>query len=333
MPITVKTKVRAAALGLCLAAALGARGQPAPDYRGDPVPAEVDRMYTSGLAFLLRSQTPAGNWPGQYGDQPAVVGLAVLAMLAQGDDPNTGNCARAIRRGLEYIFANTDNETGYIGTSMYNHAFATLALAEAYGSVDDRRLGPVLQKAVALILAAQDNNPQGAWRYRPDSHDADTTVSGAQMVALYAARNAGLTVPDRALQSGLDFFARCQHVSGAFGYMTPETGRRPTSAIGALVLALARRQDSCRAAVQALEKMGFDESLYAYYYLYYASQAFFHDPAGSWKKWNAENIRRLAARQNSDGSWSDSGGGTALPTAGALLSLALNYRYLPIYER
>jgi len=34
-------------------------------------------------------------------------------------------------------------------------------------------------------------NTFGAWRYSPESKDADTTVSGAQMVALFAARNAG----------------------------------------------------------------------------------------------------------------------------------------------
>ena len=68
---------------------------------------------------------------------------------------------------------------------MYNHGFATLALAESYGAVNDDRLGPALQKAVRLILTSQEANPTKAWRYSPDARDADTTVSGAQMVALH----------------------------------------------------------------------------------------------------------------------------------------------------
>ncbi len=79
---------------------------------------------------------------------------------------------------------------------MYNHGFSTLALAEAYGAVDDPRLGPALQKAVRLIVSAQEANSLHAWRYSPDAKDADTTVSGAQMVALFAARNAGIPVPE-----------------------------------------------------------------------------------------------------------------------------------------
>ena len=59
-------------------------------------------------------------------------------------------------------------------------AFATLALAELYGAVDDPRVGPALQRAVTLILEAQKRNQKGAWRYRPESNDADTTVSGGQ---------------------------------------------------------------------------------------------------------------------------------------------------------
>jgi hypothetical protein len=52
----------------------------------------------------------------------------------------------------------------------------------------------------------------------------------------------------------------------------------------------------------------------------------------AWEKWNLENARRLTALQGSSGSWSGSEG-DAFATSAALLSLALNYRYLPIYER
>ena len=76
-----------------------------------------------------------------------------------------------------------DEKTGYIGNSMYNHGFASLALADAYGAVQDERIAPVLQKAINLILTSQEKNRFKAWRYTPDAQDADSTVSGACFVA------------------------------------------------------------------------------------------------------------------------------------------------------
>ncbi|NIP93914.1 MAG: squalene--hopene cyclase, partial [Akkermansiaceae bacterium] len=150
-----------------------------------------------------------GNWPDRNGSEPAVVGLCVMAFLAHGEDPNHGPYAGNIRRGIEYIMDQQNSGNGYIGSSMYNHGFATLSLAEAYGVLRDDRVAQALKKAVDLILSAQERNPRGAWRYTPESPDADTTVTGAQMVALFAARNAGLPVPDEALKKGQAFLKRC----------------------------------------------------------------------------------------------------------------------------
>ena len=58
-----------------------------------------------------------------------------------------------------------------MGPQMYDHGFATLALAECYGMVDDKRIAPALKKCVALILQAQKSNPRHGWRYSPDAKD------------------------------------------------------------------------------------------------------------------------------------------------------------------
>ena len=159
---------------------------------------EVDRIYVKGLQYLSSTQTERGNWDDRpYGMEPGVVGLTMVSILAHGDDPNHGPYALTVSRALDFILSEQTPRTGYIGRTMYNHGFATLALAEAYGSVIDERIGPALELAINLILTSQSNNPKNAWRYSPESKDADTTVSGAQMVALFAARNAGLSVPHR----------------------------------------------------------------------------------------------------------------------------------------
>ncbi len=160
------------------------------------IASEVDSTYLAGMRFLQRTQAEEGNWPDeQHGTEPAITAFAVISILAHGDDPNFGPYAKTVHSGLDYILKQMDPVTGYIGPSMYNHGFSTLALAESYGAVDDPRLGTALQKAVRLIISAQEQNPRHAWRYSPEARDADTTVSGAQLVALMAARNARIPVP------------------------------------------------------------------------------------------------------------------------------------------
>lgn len=298
------------------------------------IPPDIDRMYVKGIQYLARKQNSAGSWDVPFGAEPAVVGLSMLSILAHGEDPNYGPYKDTIRHALDFILKNQDPNTGYIGTSMYNHGFSTLALAESYGYLHDDRIGPALRKAVDLILSAQSRNPSHAWRYSPDSPDADTTVSGAQMVALFAARNAGIGVPEDSIRRALRFFADCQTPDGGIGYTAPGGPDGARTAIGAVVFSLARQQKSAafRSAIDYLNSNPKDEGGYHHYYLYYAAQAYFRVSPQAFDAWNAQNVKSLSATQLDDGSWS-SGLGPVFSTAASLLSLALNYRLLPIYER
>lgn len=306
-------------------------------FEGQPngLPTVVESIYVKGLNFLVKNQAEDGSWPSiNYGGNPGVVGLAVIAMMAHGDNPNWGPYSVNIHRGIDFILDNTNSKTGYIGTSMYNHGFATLCLAEAYGEVDDARLGPALKKAVECLLDSQKQNPRGAWRYSPSSKDADTTVSGAQMVALIAARNAGIAVPEEAIKKGLRYFRECQHESGGIGYTSNNSPNAPRTAIACLVLSLAKEQNSqeYKNAWSYLSNQPYEQSSYKFYFLYYASQAYFRNSPQSWERFNTQNINYLLEAQNEDGSWNGQFG-SVFTTSASLLSLALNYRYLPIYER
>lgn len=315
------------------AGCISSHGQELFTEQSDSSPLLVERSYTKGLQFLARKQNPEGNWADSpYGAEPGVVGLAVVAMLAHGDDPNFGPYSKAIHKGLEYILKQ-QAPNGYIGRSMYNHGFGALALAEAYGMVDNPQLGPALDKAIKLIVSSQAKNPLMGWRYSPDSTDADSTVSGAQMVAMFAARNAGLNVPEEAIQKGLKFFQTCQAADGGYGYTPNTPGNATRTAIGCLVLSLAKQKSTkeYEKAFGFLQKSTPDSS-YPQYYLYYAAQAYFHANPQAWQTWNRQNIRTLTASQTSEGSWEGQFGPT-FGTAASLLSMALNYRYLPIYER
>ena len=300
----------------------------------DVIPPELDRTYTKAMQYLVKTQAQDGSWPSQYGTEPAVVALSLLSILAHGEDPNSGPYHVTVHRCIDFILNNQNTTTGYIGRTMYNHGFATLALAESYGAVQDPRIGPALQKAVDLILTSQAHNPYNAWRYSPESPDADTTVSGAQMVALFAARNAGIGVPEDAINKALKFFVSCQTPDGGIGYTGPGGPNTARTSIAALVFALAKQEKSAayKGAMAFLKTGIADQSPYHEYYLYYAAQAMFRGGPSTFDPWNAENIKILTHTQTDDGSWSGQLGPT-FSTAASLLSLALNYRLLPIYER
>ena len=306
-----------------------------PGRAADVIPAQAEMVYQRGLEYLAKNQNEKGSWNDNVGSEPGVVGLCVAAFLAHGEDPVNGPYAKNIRNGIDFILSGQNESNGYIGSSMYNHAFATKALAEAYGVVDDPRIAPALKKAVDLILSSQKRNRLGGWRYTPDSRDADTTVTGSQIVTLFAARNAGLAVPEDAIRKGLVYLNNNRASDGGYGYTSP-SGTKPTlTAIGVLCLALAKEKDSkgYLASVEYLRKqLDYRDRYYPYYFEYYMSQALFHADDAAWRDWNARNIRYLATIQATDGSFPGNQG-PSFNTAGALLSLALNYRFLPIYEK
>lgn len=301
----------------------------------DSIPPQVDGIYERGLKYLAERQSANGTWSDQTGSEPGVVGLALIAFLAKGEDPNHGPYARPIRRALDYLISQQRASNGYIGSSMYNHGFATLALAEAYGMVDHPEVAEALRKAVDLILNAQERNPSGAWRYTPESRDADTTVAGCQIVALLGARNAGIPVPDDAIRKALAYMARCRGSDGGYGYTSAGSSKVTLTAIGVTCLALAKEKDGkgfARSTEYLRDSLNYRDSNYPYYFEYYMAQALFHADDAAWEEWNRKNIRYLSVLQRPDGSWPGNKG-EAFSTSGALLSLALNYRFLPIYEK
>jgi hypothetical protein len=204
-----------------------ALAQPPNARIGEAVPRDVRELYEKGMQYLAKTQSESGEWTGgQQG--PGVTGMALMVFLASGEDPNFGIYSHNVRRAVRSIVAAQDANTGYLGSSMYHHGFATLALAEAYGAVDDRQvwpdgkkprsIGKALELAVRAAITSQKKNSLGAWRYSPGSTDADTSVSGAVLVGLLAARNAGIEVPDEAIDRAISYYVSMTSTSGEVGY-------------------------------------------------------------------------------------------------------------------
>jgi len=335
---------------LLLLCGSSSRGQLPQVKTGEAIPRDMREIYDRGLAYLVSKQSDNGSWAGGGEQGPGVTGMCLMVLLASGEDPNFGLYSTQVRKALRNIISQQDANTGIMGSSMYNHGFAMLGLAEAYGAVDDRNLyaageankrtiGQALELAVRAAITSQKKNSLGAWRYSPDSTDADTSVSGAVLVGLLAARNAGIEVSDESIDKAVNYYTKMTSGSGMVGYSGGFGGFDESTArisIATLVYAVARRKDlpqfkaTLGNLTSKLEQP--TQSHYLEYARYYQAQALFQGDVAAWEKWNNLLVKQLKASQAADGSFSGQFG----PTVGTslnLLALALNYRFLPIYER
>jgi hypothetical protein len=202
--------------------------------------------------------------------------------------------------------------------------------------IDDPRVGPALRKATGLIVSSQ--NALGGWRYSVGSSDADTTVSGAQMIALRAAASAGIEVPIETVKRGVKYYMTCFCPGGGFGYTGPSGPNMPRAGIGLLVLSLsgAYKTPQAKATADFILQGGAGRGHrgYFYYMCYYCSQAMYQAGGKYWRHWNRTMTPTLISMQQADGSWPPGGtGGVTCNTAFALLALEVNYNLLPIYQR
>ena len=341
---------------ICLAAFSieWAYGQNTAIRYGRGVPPTVRAINDRSLSYLANTQMDDGSWPGgEIGS--GITGICVMAFMASGEDPDFGPYATHIRKALRNIIANQDAKTGYLSGlghgPMYHHGFAMLALSEAYGAVNEQQLwqgsqfpveqrrtiGQALELAVRCALTAQQTNPWGAWRYSPYSMDADTTVSGTVLMGLLGARNAGIEIPNEAIDKALSFFQTNTMRHGTVSYQPANSyGNGITrTAIGTLVYAIGKRKNTSEyKATSEFIKKRIDQDVndHPFYHRYYMAQALFHSDLEAWQAWNQRIIERLQKMQNEDGSFTSSHG-TAYGTGMSVLALALNYRLLPVYER
>src|SRR5262249_31129836 len=123
--------------------------------------------------------------------------------------------------------------------------------------------------------------------------------------------------------------------SGGIGGMDESLAR---ISIATLVYSLARRKDLLQfkgALGYLVGKVGFTRHPGVWwidYQRYYQAQALFQGDPEAWKKWNKLLVQQLKAAQQADGSIPGQHGAAA-GTSLSLLALAVNFRFLPIYER
>lgn len=295
-----------------------------------------------GLEWLAKVQKADGSFGsdvGSYagGDVPGIVGIAGLAFMADGNMPDEGPYGRQVAKALEYVLKRTEPSGLIGGGQMYGHGFGTLFLAEAYGTTQRQDVKEKLQLAVRLIVQCQ--NKEGGWRYNPTPQDADISVTICQLMALRAARNAGIKVPKATIDKAMDYVKRSQEPDGGFSYMLNSRGSAfPRSAAGVACLYYAgiyegKEIESGTKYLMAHPPGGGGSNDYHYFYgQYYATQAMFMAGGEAWKKFWPALRQDMIKRQGKDGGWSAQMGGV-LSTSMALICLEVPNRLLPILQK
>jgi hypothetical protein len=318
----------------------------------------TDLAIDRGLAYLNAHRNREGYFgTGGYTGNVAVTSLAAMAFMAAGNTPNRGPYGQIITNALRFVLSQENRDGGHPGYlnnptasphgPMYGHGFATLFLAEAYGMVHDPVLREEVQnklhKAVDLILKSQ--NFEGGWRYTPDSRDADLSVTICQIMALRAARNAGLFVPRSKVDKCVEYVKACQELrSGYFRYMKMQSGgsnqgfARTAAGICALYSAGIYHGREIEAGLRYLSNSrptmpGLTRPDMHYYYgHYYAVQAMWTAGDHYWRDWYPTTRDELLSRQTTEGSWLDQ----ICPhyaTAMACIILQVPNNYLPILQK
>ena len=321
-----------------------------PAAAGDGAPeltAEASRAIDKGLEHLLAAQKKDGSWDsdGQGGQAVACTSLSLMAFMGKAQFPGFGPYGEQLDRGMKWLLQEAKKRPdGYLGTVMYEHGFATLALSEMWGMVrdpkDDDEIKEALEKAAEVILRSQ--NPGGGWRYQPQADAGqDTSCTMTVFHALASAHQAGIVVPNATIAKVVKYLGGVYNrQTGVFSYMGDPKDKSPgCTAGGAYIAQLVgqRETEMVNAAIRYLKSRSpgiFSVREYYYYTHYYAIQAMVQAGDEEYVWWYPKIRDELIKRQNAQGSWAPTTPGTiSYETPMAIIILSTPHRYIPIYQR
>lgn len=325
------------------------------DEKNDPLAQKIDLSLRRAAGWLALEQKASGAWStNDFGESTATTSLAIMALLACGHVPGEGPYGQHLTRGVGWLLAQQRDNGLLVGGErshgpMYSHGIATLMLAEVCGMVipaQSDRCREVLQKAVKLIVDAQNHQKppehDGGWRYQPTSGDADLSVTAWQLLALRAAKDIGCDVPAENIDRAIAYVRRL-HVKhdGGFGYMVGHGSTITRAGTGITALEVCgehRTPETLAAAKLILSRPLTRGEHYFYYGAYYCTIGMYKVGGDEWQQSRESLYRTILDLQNPDGYWDPEDGterqaGRVYSTSLSMLALAIEYGYLPIYQR
>lgn len=338
-----------------------------------------------GLAYLAAQQNEDRSFSVAAGEDAkraplAVTALAALAFMSGGSTTGRGPHRQQVQSAIQYLLDHQVEapppgvgpsrdgvvQYGYFTvesdhtSKMHGHGFATLAVAEAYGTLnvdrsygesagpkareDLRRMRDALAAAVRLIEESQAE--VGGWYYRPYEKDHEGSMTVLMIQALRAARNVGIDVDRGVIERAVRYMHNSQRPDGAFRYQlghTTATYALTAAAVATLnasgdydsqVIDLGiefmRRQDPILNADQWAVDHNFP-----FYGRLYAAQAYYlyRDPR-LWEEWYPRVVDVLESLQTDSAGYFEGGEyGRVYATAMSCLVLQIPCQYLPIFQK
>jgi len=318
------------------------------------VDAQTERVIEGSLKWLAQQQQidPKDKDVGYWGTSreesrypTAMTGYTLMAFMAAGNLPGEGKYGKVVTRGMNYLLRTINEDTGIFGANaqgqyMYGHGVATIALAELYGQTKDPNIRKKLQSVVNRIVASQ--NSQGGWRYRPVKRDADISVTVLQCVALRAAKNSGIDVPQKSLDNAVKYVKACFNpASGGFSYQPGSSPgfARTAAAIYSLQVCGLYDDDWVKSGSRYLLNHYNENQEWYVYGNFYAAPAQYMQGGAVWSKWYGtikKDILKKSRRQGDMYRWDNVGRGGVGPifsTSVFTMILAMPYHYIPLYQR
>ncbi len=363
MPPTRRQFLRTAAVLTAVGgAALVGHADEVPPPPSDLVTADAQAAIDRGLTFLAANQASDGSFSDSRSvlGNVAITGLAGLALLSGGHHVGRGRYGANVGRAADYIVnrgsgGNRGSLPGYLNNddaqlthgAMYQHGFGALFLSEVYGMIPDagrqKQVRDMLEKAVALTRNSQ--NREGGWRYDPKPSQADVSVTVAQLMALRAARNAGIFVPKTTVDKCVEYIKGCQQPDGGFCYIKGQGfagsafARSAAAMVGLFSAGIYDGKEIDRGLQYLVRflpgrRVNAAEARPEHYFYghYYAALALWTAGGNYWAEWFPAIRDELLARLRNGGSWTD-WHGASYATAMACIILQLPNNYLPIMQK
>ncbi len=306
---------------------------------------QTEEIIRGALRYLASKQTVNGSWQtGGENQTLAMTGYTLIGFLAAGQLPDEGEFGKNVTAGMQFILnsVRTDGTMGSYGHYMYGHGIASIALAEIYGQTRDPRVRQKLDQIIKLIIRCQ--NHEGGWRYMPTAADADMSVTVLQLVALRAAKNSGIEVPQATIDRGVKYVRTCYHKgSGGFCYQ-PFGGNPGFARTAAAIYSLQVCGEYTDPRMATGSKFLFDRKSNHQWFTYgnfYAAPAQYMIGGETWQKWYTLMRNELVPKAKREGNqyhWDTEfdggrGVGPVFCTAVYTTILAMPYHYLPLYQR
>ena len=321
---------------------------PAPDPV--KVDAKSEAIIQGALRYLASKQLPNGAFgtSGEENQHPiAITGYALMAFQAAGQLPGEGEYGKNVTAGMEYLVDSISPDGLYgnrnMGQYMYGHGIATIALAELYGETKSTKIHDKLERAIKVIIAAQ--NHEGGWRYRPVARDADISVTVLQVVALRAAKNGGINVPQTTIDNAVKYVKSCfNERSGGFSYQPnrdPGFARTAAAIYSLQVCGLYEDPMVLRGSTYITENLSRHQDWFTYGH-FYAAPAQYMIGGEVWDKWYRhikDVLLKVVTKTGDTFYWEPrldqgrQGVGPVYVTSVYTMILAMPYHYLPLYQR